>query len=713
MKNAGRPRWALLALFVTCAVGCEREPAHGLRRPWPESDVALVTLANTTFAARRLPAEPRTQTLALGAGGASEVTTAVAVDGGDGARATVDLAGGSASPCVVDVPGRWQPCRFTLPRTARDVALRVAVSGPADARALVAQPLVRTGPARPGLVLVVLMDTVRRDRLRTFDPRIPIGTALDALARDGVVFDRLYSSSSWTRTAVATLFTGLDASTHAVLGRDDLLPSERDQLAVALQRGGWRTAAWSSNPNIIPLWGFARGFDEFHDVGASAWPKAKAHADAVLGKVRDALEAPTTMPAFYYVHLMDPHAPYTPSDADLQSVTADAALLATLPSEDATPALRNEYARYLAELRGMDRALGAFFDELKTRRLYDDATILVVSDHGEEFHDHGGVRHGKTLYEEMLRVPAFLKLPGNALAGTRIASETGFADLAPTLLALVGAAPLSAADGRNLWDAEAGAFRDVSATQSAVLKLDTFDLAALVADTRKLVVNHLGTDQLFDLAADPLERRNLLPDGEVNATALRGELDARIARHAAGWHVRVCGGDVGTRRQFTLYGVGAAQGGELEPEDQLRLVERQNALATYEADFDLTPRPSTRVVENRIWNGMRPDEDEIVVTSPGTTQLTLSTPPGSMLPLALGTSAEESESATITVVADDPAVRVRASVPVDCRPQSWTGPTAGRSAYVRIWYVAPAEQVPDGRVDPELQERLRALGYQR
>src|SRR5205085_7691797 len=120
---------------------------------------------------------------------------------------------------------------------------------------------------------------------------------------DGVVFDRLYSSSSWTRTAVATLFTGLDASAHGVLGRDDVLPSERDQLAVALQRGGWRTAAWSSNPNIIPLWGFARGFDVFHDVGASAWPTTKAHADVVLGRARAALDEPAALPQFLYIHL--------------------------------------------------------------------------------------------------------------------------------------------------------------------------------------------------------------------------------------------------------------------------------------------------------------------------------------------------------------------------------------------------------------------------
>jgi arylsulfatase A-like enzyme len=559
------------------------------------------------------------------------------------------------------------------------------------------------------------MDTVRRDRLVTFEPRIPIGAALDRLAHDGIVFDRLYSSSSWTRTAVATLFTGLDASTHGVLGRDDLLPAERDQLAVALQRHGWRTLAWSSNPNIIPLWGFARGFDVFQDVGASAWPTAKAHADTVLAKARAALDDPQAFPTFLYVHLMDGHAPYAPSDADLAAVTADAALLATLPSGEATPSVRNEYARYLAELRGMDRALGAFFDDLRTRRLYDDATILVVSDHGEEFLDHGGVRHGKTLYEEMVRVPAFLKLPGNALAGTRLASETGLADLAPTLLGVVGADPLVGADGRNLWDAEHHTFQTTSATQSAVLKLDTFDLAALVADTRKLIVDHLGSDRLFDLAGDPREQRNLLPAAAAEANALRIELDARAARHAAGWHVRVCGGDAGERQRFRVHVAGELRGSLLETSDTLRRVGEHEGIADYEIDVDLTPRASTRVVEGRIWNGMRPDEDEVVATASDAPRIAIETAGDGPLRYALGEGAEEHEGAAITVNADDPTVRVRASTPLDCRPQSWatSAPSTGRRAYVRVWYVARSEQLPAGQVDPALQERLRVLGYQR
>ncbi|MEO6026643.1 MAG: sulfatase [Candidatus Binatia bacterium] len=706
----------LLALLITCAVACERAAPDGLTRPWPAADLALVTFQNTTLNARRLTSEPRTQSLSLGPTPASEVSVYVAVEGSDGSGATVDLDGGSAPPCVVDGPSHWQACRFTLPRGTANLGLRVAVTGPAETRAIVSQPLVRTGKPKPGLVLVILMDTVRRDRLVTFEPRIPIGTALDRLAKDGVVFDRLYSSSSWTRTAVATLLTGLDASAHGVLGRDDVLPSERDQLAVALQRGGWHTVAWSTNPNIIPLWGFARGFDVFHDVGASVWPTAKVHAAPVLAHVRAALDADLgAFPAFYYVHLMDPHAPYVPSEDDLKFVTDDAALLATVPHDPVIPIIRNEYARYLAEIRGMDRALGSLFDDLRAGHLYDDATILVVSDHGEEFRDHGGTRHGKTLYEEMLRVPAFLKLPGNALAGTRIAAETGLADLAPTLLGLLGTDPLAGASGRNLWNAEHHAFNATSATQTAVLKLDTFDLAALVADTRKLILNHLGNDQLFDLPTDPLEKQNLLPAAESSAAALRSDLDARIAREAAGWHVRVCGGDTAERQQLRVHVASELRGALLEPTDEVRLVGKEDGVAEYAADLELAPRASTRVVVGQVWTGMRPDEDELVVTAADAPRIVVDMPSGAPRRYALGTSTDEREGAEVSVAVDDPAVRVRPSTPIDCRPQSWTAtaPSGGRSAYVRIWYVAPSERVPDGQVDPALQERLRALGYQR
>lgn len=716
MENLRWPWRVLCALLVAgVATACERE-APALRRPWEgATDLRPVTIDGTTMAARRLPAEPRVQTFSLGRAGTGDAWVYAAVEGGTGAHATIEVDGASP-PTACDVaatPARWYPCRFALTRRFDDLLLRARIEGPADARLVVAAPLLRSGSPSTRLAVVILMDTARRDRFTTYERTIPLGTALDRVAGDGVVFDRAYSSSSWTRTAVTTLLTGLDASTHGVLGRDDTLPAELDGLPQALQRAGYRTIAWSSNPNILPIWGFAHGFDAFHDLGALAWPKEKVPAATMLAAAGTALAEP--LPAFLYVHLMDPHAPYRPEPADLQAVATDAALMATFPSDQRTPIMLDEYARYLAEIRGMDRALGGFFDDLRTRGLYDDAAILVLADHGEEFLDHGGTRHGKTLYEEMLRVPVVLKLPGNALAGTRIASAVGLADLGPTLLAALGVAGLAGVDGRNLWDRDHHRLRDEPAAQSAVLKLDTHHKAALIADDRKLILDYFATDQLFDLAADPLERRNLLPGAAAVATELRSALDARIARHESGWHVRVCGGDRDERQRLQIRVRSEMHGALLETGDVVRLVAHRDGFDEYEADLGLTPGPSERLVNGRLWKGLRPDEDDLVAGSAAAPSLMVSSADGTPLAVALGMAAAQQDATELTADAADPAVRVRPSTPIDCRPQAWNDevPPEGRRSYVRIWYVPPSERLHDGEVDGALQERLRALGYQR
>jgi hypothetical protein len=320
------------------------------------------------------------------------------------------------------------------------------------------------------------------------------------------------------------------------------------------------------------------------------------------------------------------------------------------------------------------------------------------------------------LYEEVLRIPVVLKLPGNALAGTRLTSEIGLADIGPTLLGTLGIAGLPRADGRNLWSRDQQAFRDEAAPQSAVLKLDTHHKAALVADTRKLILDYRASDQLFDLGRDPQERRNLLPEAPGDAMALRTLLDARIARHEAGWHVRVCGGDQAGRRRLLIEVQGDARGALLEEGDTVRLTGRRGEVAAYEADLELTPRPSERLVNGRMWRGMRADEDEIVAPSTDS-RIRVRTPAaGAPMRYATGTSASRVATSELSADAADPATRVRPSDAIDCRALPGDGepaPTEDPEAYVRVWYVPPGDRLDDTTIDPALQERLRALGYQR
>ncbi len=522
----------LLGLCILLA-GC-RAPAYELQRPWAsEGGVEQVTLAGRTLPARRLHRASPVQSLPLGEVAAGEVWLDFAAAGPPGSRVEVRLVqhpwpwSKRAPPetCRTD-SATWQPCRLRVAASS-GAELEIRIDGPDSAEGLISSPLLRAAAAaRRPPVFVVLVDTLRFDRLVTYEPSVPLGARLDELARDGIVFERAYSSSSWTRTAVATLFTGLDARSHGVLGRTDVLRPEIDGLPRALQRSGWRTVAWSTNTNVLPMWGLAEGFDVFVDLGARTWATNKTDAGTVFAAVCDELATEGDASSFHYLHLMDPHGPLTPPDADLAAIMADPGLANSLPGKPCEPNDVEDYRRYLAEIRDLDGKLGAFLDDLKRRHLYDDALILVAADHGEEFCDHGWLYHGKTLYEEVIRVPVILKLPGNALAGTRLHEPVGLADMAPTILAALGASALRQPDGRNLWDPVARRLRDEGALQNAVLEFESLHIESLVRDRRKLIVDRDRGDKLFDLQVDPHERRNLLPAAKDEATGLRAALEA-------------------------------------------------------------------------------------------------------------------------------------------------------------------------------------------
>ncbi|MEN8183071.1 MAG: sulfatase-like hydrolase/transferase, partial [Myxococcota bacterium] len=438
-------------------------------------------------------------------------------------------------------PG-WSSCRLSIGAPAGDATLEIRLQGSSGKPWFVSSPLLIADrlPPRPP-VFVIVLDTVRADRLVTFNRAIPLGDALDQLAQDGIAFERMRSSSSWTRTAVATLLTGLSADSHGVLGRLDVLEPRLLTLPEILQQQGYVTLAWSTNVNVLPLWGFDQGFDAFTDVGSEQWAGKKPDAREVFELVRRALESSTQAPGFHYVHLIDPHLPYLPEAGELERVRRDPRLADTMPgtsSQEGGERIVAEYPRHLAEILHVDQELGAFLEFLKERGLYRSSLILVAGDHGEEFLDHGFAYHGATLYEEVLRVPAVLKLPGDERAGTRVEGNAGLADLFPTMLSALDVSPPGSLEGRPLLGGDVPEDAVPGRPHFATLQNDGHDLHSVVDGRWKLIVDHDGDDRLFDLSEDPGEKHDLLADQSERAEAMRGLLEARIARRERGWHVR-------------------------------------------------------------------------------------------------------------------------------------------------------------------------------
>ncbi|MEZ6020454.1 MAG: sulfatase, partial [Planctomycetota bacterium] len=283
----------------------------------------------------------------------------------------------------------------------------------------------------PNVVLIVI-DTLRADRFEAYGGAPEIAPFLNHLGSTGTVCTQTYSASSWTAPAMASMMTALHPLQHGVQkgflanmkdqGESqtialDRVPGELETLAESLQLSGYRTFAVTDNRNICSEMGFDQGFDRFHNMNHEG-------AKALQSKVMEwQPELRKKGPYFLYLHFMDPHRPYRHHDPGYAPV--------------GKPRL-DQLAAYNSEVDHVDRTIQQLYKELG----WDQNTVLVVTaDHGEEFLDHGGWDHGRTLYQEVLAVPLFWIWPGGGAPHdpaakapvARCTDPVSLMDIAPTL----------------------------------------------------------------------------------------------------------------------------------------------------------------------------------------------------------------------------------------------------------------------------------------
>jgi arylsulfatase A-like enzyme len=393
--------------------------------------------------------------------------------------------------------------------------------------------------ARPNVVLYVV-DCLRADHVGAYGYPRPTTPHLDALAEESVLLENLSACAPWTKPSTGCLFTSLLPTAHRARTLDDALPLEHTTLAEVLQGAGYQTLAWVANPVIEPgLFRFGQGFDRWVDVRSyterqvvgvnvnAIEPDAAQITEAVLPW----LEARREERFFLYLHSLDLHYEYRPR----------APFAGTLVSEQST-GLDRDRELYDSELAYNDDEIGELVAALKAHDLYDDTLILVTSDHGEEFGEHGSSRHGKTLYEDLLHIPGIVKLPGSRSAGQRSAALASNLDLAPTILDAVGVPVPGAMQGRRLLsglDEVASAPRLVYAELVAPRTV-----AYAVRGERYKRIEQLVPDaaeMLFDLSADPGESANLLPEVPEEARPLRPALERFLLSGQQGYHVSLSG----------------------------------------------------------------------------------------------------------------------------------------------------------------------------
>jgi arylsulfatase A-like enzyme len=402
-------------------------------------------------------------------------------------------------------------------------------------------------------VMILLVDTMRRDHLSCYGYGRPTSQNIDSLVRDSYIFDAAYTPSNKTVPTIASLFTGLYPSSHQVTGPFQRLPKHLQTMAEQYRSHGYATAAFVANRLISVQNGYDRGFETFFPAGVPWWcyhgrtglealmrhiyiPQNVEAGYRLNQELFEWLEENSDRPRFVYIHYMEPHSNYAPPVEDYAAVAGD------IPRGCENPPMFHQYsnstscidwqcldkppvvpaedlvqmiAAYDGEIHAADRFMGAVFEELRRRNLFDNSHLVFLTDHGEEFGDHAGWFHGHSIYDEMTRSALVYRPPGGVHEERSIEHPLNLMDFFASLYELSGVAATASHQGMvlpELFDQlDMEPYRPV--VSSLPPQLYSFRYGPWKLIRRGETSN--PADLLFDLAVDPLEQFDLaqtLPD---------------------------------------------------------------------------------------------------------------------------------------------------------------------------------------------------------
>lgn len=395
-------------------------------------------------------------------------------------------------------------------------------------------------PSGPHVILISI-DSLRADHLGCYGHSRDTSPFLDEFASSGVVFETAVSSSSWTIPAHAAMFTGLPDRVHGCIDEFSWLDRSRKTIAEAFREAGYQTVGFFSGPPLHPNFGFGQGFDSYHDcttfsetsIGILKGDKVltelehKPNTVVTNGEVLDAvdrwLKDATARPLFMFIHMWDVHYDYQPPqpydrlfDPDYRGPCTGREVLEVVkrPADWTDADVAHLQALYDGEIRWTDETVRKICERLEARFGAENLLIVITSDHGEAFYEHGVHGHRLSLHEEEIRVPLLIRYPSRIKGNRRVENLVSLVDLAPTVLDLAGIHDgLPDAYGRSL----APLLRDPSArgpdrpALCEVINTQTdLHLFALRTPEWKLILDiEKARFDLYDLRADPGEQRVL------------------------------------------------------------------------------------------------------------------------------------------------------------------------------------------------------------
>jgi len=452
---------------------------------------------------------------------------------------------------------------------------------------------------------LISLDTLRADHLSAYGYERETSPNIDALAESGVLFERAVSTTSWTLPSHLSMLTGLSISAHGVC--DDRLwqatgpdggplsiPFRGTFLPELLKGVGYRTAGFYTWKYLEPRFGFGPGFDTYERLGYSVFshpewsrrfdalraagktdelkqwmaespelfdeqrPTAGEAVDAALAWLDEAAPAAANEdePFFLFLHLFDIHDGYVPPppfDAKFTDpsyagpvtgrkvTTPDSPVRPDMAAAD----LAQLVALYDGEIAWVDSQVGRVLDRLRELGVADDTLVVLTSDHGEEFFEHGAKTHRAQLYAESVHVPLIVAWPAGLAGGRRVDGTVGIVDVLPTVAGLAGVPAPKGLSGRDLSGVARG---DENAPTDYLTELvvfppgdgaaPLFHLGLWTGDEHALVHSGGGAAtriETFDLASNPSEvgAGAAVPAGSEAAREIAGRLDVLRARTRA------------------------------------------------------------------------------------------------------------------------------------------------------------------------------------
>ena len=432
--------------------------------------------------------------------------------------------------------GRWSEGAWDLtPFAGQAVRLDLCAHGGgvdwAEPRLMVraAAPAV-AGAHKFDHIYVWMIDTFRADKMHAYNPKTNVLTPnYDAFAADATRFAWAQVAGTWSLPSQASMLTGVYPRVHKATVQESKISREVPFVAEQFKKAGFRTAMFSANGYVSSKWGFDRGWDENRNLIRENLPN---NAETLWGIAKKWIVPGNAKPQFVYLAVIEPHVIYNPRkefllkywdkpyNGPIKPVLTGIQLGKIKQGTLKVNATDKAYLEALhnAEITQSDAAFAAFIQDLKTAGLYDKSVVIVISDHGDEFWDHGDCGHAQGAHQELVHVPFIIRAPGLLPAGRVVDTDVEAMDLSPTLLELAGLPIPESMQGRSLISL---AFDELGGSPAAGLTQNEAMARGLKSGRYRLIHSGVARMELFDELDDPREQHDLSGERPIALRQMR------------------------------------------------------------------------------------------------------------------------------------------------------------------------------------------------